>query len=385
MLTRMAIGFLRILTSVLAFVGLAGRLLAENRKAFDEKPLEWKLTLDGPMNTIAGLTDFGREINHAYGITTWVVSSIFILVAIPIIYVLWRYKTKVQDFTTVKPPKQTHGHPLLEVIWTAVPVILLIIIWIPTYQAIWGQHDGIERAKNDPQAVKIEVIGHQWWWEFRYKDLPGLDGEVVTANELRLPENTAILFDITSDDVIHSFWIPNFGGKIDAMPGDDHRNHLYFTTPALTEQGHEKGGDYYQGQCVELCGSSHALMRFSAVVQTHENFIKWAKAVHTPPNVQTSLEKKGEEIFNRCIACHTIYGTTSASIPGKKLGPNLTDFGIRLTLGAGTRANTVENLKQWINHPETIKPGALMPGQALSDDELDAVIAYVRNTTIKEF
>jgi cytochrome c oxidase subunit 2 len=215
--------------------------------------------------------------------------------------------------------------------------------------------------------------------------ISGVDGEIVTANEVHLPENTPVIFEVFSEDVIHSFWIPNFGGKIDALPGVEKKNYLYYTTPPVSERGRTEGGDYYQGQCVELCGASHALMRFAAIVHSRDEFIAWASSHNTPPVVETSVEKKGEEVFQRCMACHTIEGTLSASLPGPKIGPNLSNFGNRRILGAGTRANSVQNLRQWINHPETIKPGSLMPGQALNPDELEAVIAYIRTSTIKQF
>ena len=226
--------------------------------------------------------------------------------------------------------------------------------------------------------MTVEVIGHQWWWEFRYPE----NGNIITANELHLPENTPVNFKIQAVDVLHSFWIPKFGGKKDAVPG--HPNEMNLVTPPLSKPG-LKGGEMFQGQCVELCGASHALMRFNVVLHTREEFNSWTKVAYTPPKVETAMQTAGAEVFARCQACHTIAGTTSEQIPGDKLGPNLTNFGNRKYLGAGTRMNTQENLAEWLHNPALVKPGALMPALGLTDEEIAQVGAFIRHSTVKTF
>lgn len=334
-----------------------------------------------PMDTLAALTDFGEQINHVYGITTIILVFVFFAVSIPLVYTIFKFKAPKEDMTDVPPPKQIHGNVALEFAWTLIPIILLLFIAVPTWEAIFKQP-----TKAPPGAMVIDVIGHQWWWEFYYPDL-----DIRTASELHIPAETPIFLNIWSDDVIHSFWIPKFGGKIDALPGK--KNTLFFTSPKVMDQS-VIGGEHYQGQCVELCGLSHALMRFEAVVHPKDQFDRWAKSHNNPPVVATELQKKGESIFMQCQSCHSIAGTPSGDIekqmlamdpPQKKLGPNLGNFGNRTTLGSGTRFNTAENLHDWIKRPEHIKPGSKMIGLGLSDDDIKAVAAYIRQSTAKVY
>ncbi len=322
-----------------------------------------------PMTTVHPVTQEGADIMTVYKITTWISVAIFFAVSIPICIALYRFREKPGDESI---PEQVHGNAFLEFLWTVIPVVLLLIIAIPTWQVIFKQ------AKPFPegQSLKVEVIGHQWWWEFRYPELG-----IVTANELHLPENTNITLDLTSADVIHSFWVPRFGGKVDTVPG--HNNPMYWVTPTASDT---PGGDYYQGQCVELCGLSHALMRFQAVIHKKDEFDRWAKTYNEPPKVVTSLEKKGDQIFHTiCQACHAISGTASAQIPGPKIGPDLSNFGNRRTLGAGTLENNQENLFKWVKDSTSVKPGSLMGNLGLDDESVRAVNAYIRNSTVKVY
>lgn len=325
---------------------------------------------DTPMSTIHTVTQAGRDINYVYFLTTVITVVIFFAVAIPVVIALVRFREKEDDDGSIPP--QIHGNPVLEFIWTVVPVILLIIIAVPTWQIIFKQ-----AREPAPDALKVEVIGHQWWWEFRYPDLG-----IVTANEIHLPENTEIDLDITSADILHSFWVPKFGGKVDSVPG--HNNPLLWDTPAAIEEG----GDYYQGQCAELCGLSHALMRFQAVVHKKDEWDRWVQTYDNPPNKDTSFEHKGDEIFHTyCMSCHAISGTASAEIPGPRIGPDLSNFGNRKKMAAGILDNNQANLRKWIKNSGSIKPGSLMTSfeEILSDKEIDAVISYIRNSTVKDY
>lgn len=346
--------------------------IAEAAKSFDEKPYTLSTSLEeSPMYTLVGITDWGADILRVYGITTVVLIFVFFTVAIPTVYALWRFREKGNE---TELPKQFTGNHILELMWTIIPVGLLLIIAIPTWEVIFKQSNRANSTNN----FQVKVIGHQWWWEFQYPDLG-----ITTANELHLPENTPIDFSITSDDVIHSFYVPRFGGKIDAIPGVI--NHIYVTTPELVQKN-KVGGDFYQGHCLELCGTSHALMRFEAFVHSKDEFDKWAKSAMNPPEVLSAQEKRGEEVFAQCQACHTIAGTVSAKIPGKKLGPDLTNFGNRRYLGATTRLNTTENFHQWIKNSSLIKPGSKMTSfeGILTDQQIDDVAAYVRISTSKK-
>lgn len=361
------LSFIRLLSlataSTLALPALAG--------PFDDEGYTTRVDFDTPMSTIAGLTDWAKDINYVYGITTWISVLIFFAVAIPVVIAIYKFRVKPGEEDDDILPPQTHGNAILEFTWTIIPCILLVIIAVPTWKSIFKQ-----AAEPKPEALLVEVIGHQWWWEFRYPSL-----NLVTANELHLPENRQIFFQIKSADVIHSFWIPQFGGKVDALPGKAW-NRMLYTTPTLAESD-RVGGKYYQGQCVELCGLSHALMRFSAVLHTQEEFDSWAKTHDQAPKVETAQQQRGEQVFAQCVACHTISGTPSADIQMDKIGPDLSNFGSRAHLGAGTRRNTPENLALWLDNPPALKPGSLMPDLGLSPEDIAAVSAYLRQSTAK--
>jgi cytochrome c oxidase subunit 2 len=241
------------------------------------------------------------------------------------------------------------------------------------------------------------VIGHQYWWEFRYPDT-GL----ITANEVHIPVGRPVSFRISSADVIHSFWVPMLGGKRDANPvrvrpeGEDPEyNWIHLTA--------DEPGTFW-GQCAEFCGSSHSLMGFRVVVQGDDEFRAWQAELAEPvvapaaaaqgddpgaAAVQTAqidpLVEQGREIFHSqtCVACHAIAGTNAQGV----IAPNLTLLGQRTSLAAGWLENTPENLERWIKAPQDVKPGALMPGVAvpggnwpatnLTDEQVRAVAAYL--------
>ena len=363
---------------------------------FDDHELDFSPRLDqSPMYTLEALTDWGKDLLSVYGITTVIVTFVFFAVSIPVIFVLFKFKAKndheynkavdanddngVDEFVfdpNVALPKQTKGNFLLEVLWSVIPVVLLVIIAIPTWRSIFEQARAQKAVyEGTKEALKVEVIGHQWWWEFVYTDY-----SVTTANELVLPENTPIEFSITSKDVIHSFYIPKFGGKIDAIPGKI--NKLVYHSPALSLNPSDKG-DYYLGQCMELCGLSHALMRFEAVIKSSDGFLEFINSHNNPPILKTDAEKRGSELFNQCMSCHSIAGTPSADLPVEKIGPDLSNFGDRRTLGAVTRINSMTNLQNWIKDPMRLKPGSLMPKLELTDQQISDVSAYILFSTAK--
>lgn len=318
-----------------------------------------------PMSTIHVVTDLGRDINRVYLITTVVTCIIGVAIAVLTVVTIRKFRERPGD---THIPKQVHGNTFLELLWSIIPCILLLFIAIPTWEVIFKYRE--DRVPEG--AYVIEAIGHQWWWEFKYPDTG-----VITANEVHIPENTLVHFKVQSADVLHSFWVPKFGGKIDAVPGVI--NNIYYTTPAASKDG----GDVYQGQCVELCGLSHAIMRFQAVVHKTDEFGRWMEAQKLEPVLETEKEHRGSELFasKGCLACHAITGTTAQG----RIGPDLTNFGNRRMLGAGLANNTQEELASWLRDPPSRKPGSLMQNLGLNETEISDLSAYLRNSTIKKF
>ncbi len=206
----------------------------------------------------------------------------------------------------------------------------------------------------------IEVAGVRWWWRISYRLADGT--EVATANEIHLPVGEAVEFKLSSEDVIHSFWIPPLGGKTDMIPGRDTRLKL-----RPTKIGH------YRGVCAEFCGAAHAQMSFDVVVESREDFDQWLAGLRQPA---ASQSHDGQTVFLQrgCSACHTIRGGNAHGV----VGPDLTHFGSRRSIGAAVLANTPQNLRRWISHTHSVKPGVEMPAfEAIPDEEMDALVEYL--------
>lgn len=212
-------------------------------------------------------------------------------------------------------------------------------------------------AAHDAQAVVVRVTAHGWWWDVRYRD-PATGAEVRTANEIHLPAGRPITLALTSADVIHSFWVPALGGKVDMLPG----RWLH-----LRLQSAEVGT--YRGQCAEFCGEQHARMALQVVVRDAASFERWLADQARPaaPPAQARAAR-GLQVYNdrRCSACHAIRGLT----PDAALGPDLTHVGSRSMLGAGTLPNDEANLRSWIAEVQQHKRGARMPSSAMDDAAL---------------
>ncbi|MBI4409607.1 MAG: cytochrome c oxidase subunit II [Gemmatimonadetes bacterium] len=340
-------------------------------RVFRAAPLAALIACSGeyPQTTFRTVTDFGQSLNDLFGRVFWWTIPILVLVEVVLLFVVIRYRRRPGGPT----PKPVHGHTGLEMLWTLIPALIVVAIAVPTVQTIFATQ---RRAPDE--ALMVEVVGHQWWWEFRYPEQG-----VVTASELHLPAGRPVHLQLRSVDVIHSFWIPRLGGKRDTNPRPAREgqrpklNHLTFT---VSQPGS------YLGQCAEFCGLSHAIMRMRAVVHTPEQFEAWAQRMQAPPAPPAgTLAERGREVFLRspCIACHTVEGTTARGV----IGPNLTLLGDRATVGAGALANTPENLARWIRDPGGVKPGAMMPGTrapggglpptGLNDADVEAVVAYL--------
>ena len=305
----------------------------------------------------------------------WVAVAVFVVVEGALIYTVIRYRRRRGQGM----PEQVHGNRPMEIGWTIAPAIVLVIIAVPTIMVLLDTQTTPEECENGDteKCINVEVIGHQWWWEFRYPD----NGDLITANELHMPAGKTVNFLLDSSDVLHSFWVPKLGGKTDVFPAGGNQMWL-----KATEAG------TFQGQCAELCGISHANMRFMVMVHptqeiscvagenqpplvavstsalqngcpinTFEEWVDEQLAASTPE--ETPGAKRGEALFlsKGCVACHTIRGNPVAA---GKIGPDLTHFGSRSTLGAGMLTNTPQNLEQWLTDPDEIKPGNIMTRDA---------------------
>jgi cytochrome c oxidase subunit 2 len=270
-----------------------------------------------------------------------------------LIYTAIRYRRRIGD----RLPPQIHGNTVIEVLWTAAPTVIVGAILYFSVKVIFET-----QAPAPIDAMPVEVIGHQFWWEFQYPD-----ANVVTANELHLPMGRTANLILHSDDVIHSFWIPALGGKRDAFPG--HTNYLWMT-PNSTGT--------FPGQCYQLCGYSHGNMRERAVIQTQAEFDAWLRNQQQAA-VQPSggPEAEGAQVFQQkgCAGCHTVQGTPAQG----KVGPNLTHVASRQTLAGSVLENTAQDLRTWLKDPPAVKPGSIMPNLGLNDHELDVLVAYLQS------
>ncbi|MCX6020699.1 MAG: cytochrome c oxidase subunit II [Chloroflexi bacterium] len=255
-----------------------------------------------------------------------------------------------------------YGDTRLELAWTAAPALLLTFIFALTLAVMLrSEPDPSAAAAGGDPPVRVTVVGHQYWWEFR---LP--DHGVITANELHLPVGRPAVFDLLASDVIHSFWLPRLFGKRDLIPG--RTNQLAFTP---TEVG------AFQGVCAEFCGAQHAWMHFVTFVDTPNDFVQWVRQQNASPSpAADGLPARGRELFlsTTCQSCHAIRG---ASEPLASAGPDLTHIGSRTTLAAGVLPNTPDNLARWLRSPQEVKPGNLMPNMRLTEEDIAALTAYL--------
>jgi cytochrome c oxidase subunit II len=306
--------------------------------------------------------DNARSIWNLFVPIFWLSVVIFVLVQGALIWAVIRFRGKEGD----PDPAQLHGNTKVEVAWTIAPAIILAVILVPTITTIAD----LAREPEDPYVV--DVVGHQWWWEFDYQD-EGFN----TGNVMHLPVDQPIQIRMTASDVIHSFYAPNLFGKQDVIPGRE--TNIYFTA--------EEAGEFY-GQCYEFCGIQHANMHFRIVVHEQDEFEAWVADQQEgaiEPEEDT-LEAQGKEVFFQqgaaCHACHAIDGAVSEDGTEAlgEVGPNLTNLGDRPIIGAGSLENTPENLRDWIRDPQESKPGNEMPGfseNQISDEDLDALVAYL--------
>ncbi len=241
----------------------------------------------------------------------------------------------------------------------SVPILAMCTVWT---LAVLARVIG----PPSPPTMTIQVTAHRWWWEIRYLDADPAR-VFTTANEIHLPAGVPVRVLLSSGDVIHSFWVPKLAGKMDVIPGLTNVTWLQADAPGE-----------YRGQCGEFCGAQHAKMALSVVAETPANFRDWwDRQLNMPPSVAgTTNRGGGDQVFlARCSACHTVRGTTAGGIAG----PDLSHFGARSTIAAGTLPNDTTHLTAWIRDPHAFKPGTLMPQVPLSVSERGAVVAYLES------
>jgi cytochrome c oxidase subunit 2 len=302
-----------------------------------------------------------HSISHLAGFVLAITGAIFVVVASLLAYAVIRFRRRAND--DGNEPAQIYGSGPVEAAWTTVPVLIVAVLALTTARVIQEVQD----APKPKAAIDVQVIGHQWWWEFRYPKLG-----IVTANELHVPVSQSqvrlpTFLDLRSADVVHSFWVPRLAGKTDLIPN---KINSMWIEPERT--------GLFVGQCAKYCGTQHAKMLLRVYVDTPEEFATWV-AQQQKLGVANPAAAAGRLVFERtaCINCHAIRGTVGDG----RFGPDLTHLMSRDTLGSGALENSPDSLRAWIKSPEHFKPGVLMPAMNLSDADLDQLTAYL--TTLK--
>jgi cytochrome c oxidase subunit 2 len=282
-------------------------------------------------------------------------------VGVLLLYALSRYRHRPEDAGS--EPAQIYGSNQIELSWTVIPILIVVMLFLTTTRVILGTQS-IPKPEN---ALNVTVIGHQFWWEYRYPKLG-----IVTANELHVPVSEGAhpqptYLTMSSADVVHSFWVPRLAGKTDLVPN---RVNTMWIDPATA--------GLYLGQCAQYCGMQHAMMLLRVYADTPAEFAAWVAQQQKPALQDFSGDReaaKGEAVFmhSACINCHTVAGTAATG----RFGPDLTHLASRDTIASGAIPNTPDNLRKWIDDPNTMKPGCLMPAMHLNARDLDAVTAYL--------
>ncbi|MBM0108057.1 cytochrome c oxidase subunit II [Steroidobacter sp. S1-65] len=305
--------------------------------------------------------DQAATIGDLWTLMLWVCGFMYLLVLIFLAHAIWRARHALDAEPLTHGSGSRAEHPLRMALggWVGLIVVGLFVLSLATFFI----DRSLAQARTD-DALKIKVTAAQWWWKVEYEGMAP-DQRVVTANELRLPVGQPALLELHAEDVIHSLWIPNLGGKEDLIPG---RINSLLLTP-------RREGEY-RGQCAEFCGLQHAKMALDATVMNPDAFTRWRQQQLTPaPAPSTPEQIRGHEIFmsGPCAACHQIAGTPASG----QTGPNLTHLASRRTIAAGARPYSFEDLRDWLRDPQSVKPGNHMPVVQLSDSDLNALTAYL--------
>ncbi len=299
------------------------------------------------------------SIYHLSVFVLVICTGIFLTVFSLLVYAVVKFRRRSDD-DGCEPP-QIYGSNQMELAWTVIPIVIVVVLFLAAARVIHA----VEDAKLPTNTLEVVAVGHQFWWEFQYPQQG-----FITANELHVPVGSGpngapTRIRLLSADTDHSFWVPQLAGKTDLIP--NHPNETWI-------EPHHTG--VYLGQCAQYCGVQHAKMLLRVIVESPEDFQKWA-AAQKGPAAQSDNVAHGREVFETtaCVNCHTVAGTNAHG----KFGPDLTHFMSRETLAAGAATNTRENLRAWIKNPDDIKPGALMPAMQMSEADIDAVTDYLQS------
>ena len=310
-----------------------------------------------PGNIFAPASTPADSIYHLSLFVLAVTGAIFVVVFSLLVYAVLKFRRRADDDSS--EPPQIYGSNQVELAWTVIPVVIVVVLFLAAARVIHA----IEDAKLPPGTVEVTAIGHQFWWACQYPRQG-----FITANELHVPVSdpknpTPTHITLMSADTNHSFWVPKLAGKTDLIP--NRVNNMWI-------EPHETG--VYLGQCAQYCGTQHAKMLLRVIVETPEDFEKWL-ANQKRPAMDVVSVAEGRRVFETtaCVDCHTVVGTNARG----KFGPDLTHLMTRATIASGAATNTQENLRLWIKEPDAIKPGSLMPAMQLSEQEIDAVTAYL--------
>jgi cytochrome c oxidase subunit 2 len=313
-----------------------------------------------PLSSTSIFAPASTPANKIFGLSIFVLSVsavIFAVVFTLLVYSIVKFRGKPAD--TSREPAQVYGSTQIELAWTVIPVLIVAVLFLATARVIHA----IQDAPKPEAALDVTVIGHQYWWEYRYPKLG-----IVTANELHIPmsdpgDPTPTFLKLLSADTNHSFWVPELSGKTDLIPNRVNQMWMDPHWPGI-----------YLGQCAQYCGTQHAKMLLRVSVDKPADFAAW---VHAQQQAAVQDEKviAGKHVFEAtaCINCHTVNGTVADG----RFGPDLTHLMSRSTIASGAAENTHANLRAWVQNPDTIKPGSLMPAMKLSAVDLDALTAYL--------
>jgi cytochrome c oxidase subunit II len=315
----------------------------------------------GIQNAINPAGPHAQSLSRLWWLMFYVLTSVFVLVLIALAMAL-RAASRRSDLNPVLNPSPETERRKRNAVLSAVIVTTITLFVLLIYSFSTGRSLTADLAQKN--GLSIEVTGKQWWWEVRYQDVDA-SNIFITANEIHIPVGVPVTFTLRGADVIHSFWVPNLGGKKDLIPGKISTIWLQADKPGV-----------YRGQCAEYCGLQHARMAFWVVAEPQDQFNAWRQnqtQTSIPP--ATDSQKRGQQVFltSTCVMCHAINGTPA----GSNIGPNLTHIGSRNTLAAATLSNTREHLAQWIVDPQRFKPGNRMPQNNLSDQDLQALVDYL--------
>ncbi len=302
--------------------------------------------------------------DQIFGLSMFVLAvtgTVFAIVFGLLLYAAIKFRKRAGDGP--REPLQIYGSDQLELAWTVIPVLIVIVLFMTSARVIHSVQD----ARRPPGTIEVTVVGHQFWWEYRYPQYG-----FVTANELHVPVSdpahpTPTYLALLSADTDHSFWIPRLAGKTDLIP--NHPNSTWIDP-------HEIG--LYLGQCAQYCGTQHAKMLLRASVDSRADFDRWVQAQQQIAREDSGLSPEaaeGRRVFNAtaCVNCHAIAGTGAEG----HFAPDLTHLMSRETIASGIASNNAAELRRWVQNPAAIKPGSLMPSMNLTDKELDEVTAYL--------